>query len=54
MAGPPEAPSPLPEGIFAEVLLGVLGVRSPCMEVPREAVCGLDTPRRGWGVSVTA
>ena len=39
--------SPLPEGIVAEVLLGVLGVRSPCMEAPREAVyvCGLDSPR---------
>ena len=41
--------SPLPEGIVAEVLLGVLGVRSPCMEAPREAVyvCGLDSPRSG-------
>ena len=44
MAGPPEAPSPLPEGIFAEVLLGVLEVRSPCMEAPREAVCVVSTP----------
>ena len=42
--------SPLPEGIVAEVLLGVLGVRSPCMEAPREAVyvCGLDSPRPVW------
>ena len=38
--------SPLSEGIVAEVLLGVLGVRSPCMEAPREAVyvCGLGQP----------